>query len=71
MTKAKAATSIEIGGSKVEIDPTVEYRLTLGSAISIGSHKMRPSDRNIKMLGENLLAVAKVYPGAIVDVVAD
>ena len=56
-----------VNGS-VTVDPAASYRLTLAKAVSFLGQPMRPSDKNIEVTGEALLAIAATAAeGAIVD----
>lgn len=69
MTAKKSTPSVETANGSVSVDAEAKYKLTIAKAVSYLGLFMRPSDRNIEVTGEALLAIAGDAPeGAIVNV---
>ena len=65
---AKKAPSIKTEEGVVTVDAEASYRLTLAKPVTYLGHTMRPSDRNIDVTGEALVALAADAPeGAIIN----
>lgn len=68
MAARKAPNSIETAKGTVVVEESATYKITLAKAVSHLGHVMRPSDRNIKVSGAALIAIAKeAAEGAIAD----
>jgi hypothetical protein len=68
-TKAKAANSVATIGGSVNVDPETMYAVKLASAVRYLGMWIRPSDRNTRLRGDALLAVAETArEGTIIDV---
>lgn len=68
-TKAKpAANQVATSKGSVAIDPAAHYGVTLAYAVRYLGAWIRPSDRNIKLRGDALIAIAaSAREGTIVD----
>lgn len=63
-----AKKTVKTVNGSVTVDPAASYRLTLAKAVSFLGQPMRPSDKNIEVTGEALIAIAATAAeGAIVD----
>lgn len=63
-----AKKTVKTVNGTVTVDVSASYVLTLAKAVSYLGQPLRPSDTNIKVTGEALLAIgATAAEGAIVD----
>jgi hypothetical protein len=63
-----ARKTVKTVNGTVSVDAEAMYVLTLAKAVSYLGQPMRPTDKNIKVTGEALIAIgATAAEGAIVD----
>lgn len=66
---AKKTPSVETANGAVSVEAEATYKITIAKAMTYLGLVMRPSDTNIKVTGEALLAIGRDAPkGAIVNV---